>query len=206
MTGETVVLVPVKSFDLAKGRLAEALDVSQRGSLARRLAGNVLRAAGPLPTFVVCDHADVASWAVGAGANVIWVNASGLNPSLTEALHRSAIDGFRRAIISHADLPLAEDLTWLETDRRQRHADIVIVPDRHGTGTNVMSLPIEQPQRFRLRYGPESCQAHRREAEQLGWTVSLVADEKLGWDLDTPEDLAVLQTTLSQPEHEWSPR
>jgi 2-phospho-L-lactate guanylyltransferase len=186
-----VVLVPVKSFDLAKGRLAQSLGADERRRLARNLAANVVRAAGPLPTFVVCDHRDVAAWAVSTGTGVLWVTTPGLNPALTRAVETAAADGYRRAIICHADLPLAHDLTWL-TDHRPT-ADVIIVPDRHGTGTNVMSIPIGPHRPFTLHYGPGSAEQHRREAERVGWTAGLATDERLGWDLDTPEDLLALE-------------
>lgn len=190
MRADVVVLVPVKSFDLAKGRLADSLDADQRAVLARELAATVIAAAEPLPTYVVCDNTEVASWALSVGTGVLSITASGLNPSLTQALAAAANDGYRRAIISHADLPLARDLTWLAGP--DQHADVVIVPDRHGTGTNVMSVPIGVRPGFALRYGPGSAQSHQREAERIGWTVAVQTDEDLGWDLDTPEDLAAL--------------
>ena len=47
------MLVPIKGFGTAKGRLEGALDGAQRAELARRLAAGVLGAAAPLPTWVV---------------------------------------------------------------------------------------------------------------------------------------------------------
>ena len=190
MRADVVVLVPVKSFDMAKGRLADSIGAEQRAVLARELAATVIAAAEPLPTYVVCDNAEVGSWALSIGTGVLSVTAPGLNPSMTQALAAAANDGYRRAIISHADLPMARDLTWLAG--ADQHADVVIVPDRHGTGTNVMSIPIEDRTGFTLRYGLNSALEHRREAERIGWTVTVQPDDDLGWDLDTPEDLEAL--------------
>jgi len=184
----TAVLVPVKSFDLAKGRLSDRLDPGDRHRLARRLAVGVIEAARPLPTYVVCDSDLVADWAGEIGIGVLEVTATGLNPAITEAAVMAASMGHNRIIVSHADLPLAEDLTWL--DREPFDRGVVVVTDRHGTGTNVLALPLNLDPPFVFRYGPGSAELHRNEAERLGLTVRIVHDERLGWDLDTPDDLA----------------
>ena len=59
-TGRAVVLVPVKAFAAAKGRLAGVLDGPGRAALARSMAEVVVAAAAPLPVVVVCDDDDVA--------------------------------------------------------------------------------------------------------------------------------------------------
>ena len=184
----TVVLVPVKSFDLAKGRLSDWLDPASRDRLARRLANGVIAAARPLPTYVVCDSDLVADWANELGIGAIEVTATGLNPAMTEAVVTVGMMGHRRAIVCHADLPMAEDLTWLA--REPFDEGVVVVTDRHGTGTNVMALPLHLDPPFVFRYGPDSADRHRAEAERLDLPFRIVDDDRLGWDLDTPDDLA----------------
>jgi len=197
----TAVLVPVKSFELAKGRLSEHLQADERGRLARRLATGVIAAAHPLPTYVVCDNDAVARWSTKVGADVMRVEAVGLNPAMTEAVELAAALGHNRAIISHADLPLAQDLTWLDDAPYDR--GIVVVTDRHGTGTNVLALPLGLDPPLVFRYGPDSASLHRAEAERLGLAVQVVDDERLGWDLDTPEDLAAwLSEGAERGEHQ----
>lgn len=179
-----LVLVPVKAFDRAKGRLATVLDGGARVSLARTMAEVVLSAARPLGVVVVCDDDRVAEWARGCGAAVGWTPGLDLNAALTAAVVGAATAGVPRVVIAHADLPFATDL--------DRFADVVdggvaIVPDRHGEGTNVMSMPTHPL--LELRYGPGSFAAHRRSAERAGLTVEVVVDEALGWDVDEPGDL-----------------
>ena len=36
--------------------------------------------------------------------------------------------------------------------------------------------------------------AHQTEAQRLGLELRVVPDERLGWDVDVPEDLAVLDS------------
>ena len=67
-TGITpTVLIPVKGFRLAKGRLADRLSEAERSELARNMASQVVKAAGSLPTKIVCDNDEVADWARGGG-------------------------------------------------------------------------------------------------------------------------------------------
>lgn len=181
------MLVPVKSFELAKGRLSDLLPPNERSRLARRLAAGVVAAAHPLPTYVVCDNTAVAEWATEVGVGVLRVEAVGLNSAVTEAIGMATALGHDRAIVSHADLPLAHDLTWL--DDPPFDCNVVVVTDRHGTGTNVMALPLRLDPPFVFHYGPGSAAQHRAEAERLGLAVRTVDDERLGWDIDTPDDL-----------------
>ncbi|MDH3681399.1 MAG: 2-phospho-L-lactate guanylyltransferase [Acidimicrobiia bacterium] len=180
----TAVVIPVKSFEVAKGRLADTLDAEARTTLARRMAGAVVAAAAPLSAWVVCEDHDVAAWALSRGAGVIWREAPGLNAAVTAAVEFLAADGYRRAIIAHGDLPLASELEWVGD-----FGGVTIVPDRRGDGTNVLSVPTAAG--FVFAYGPGSAAKHRAEAERLGLPIRVAEDERLGWDVDTPDDLAV---------------
>ena len=176
------VLVPVKAFAKAKGRLAEVLDAAGRADLARAMAEAVLRAASPLPVSVVCDDEEVRAWAAGLGVPTIWTPDLGLNGAVEAAIAQVAAAGIDRAVVAHADLPLALDLTWVAEG-----PGVTLVPDRHGDGTNVIGLPTSVG--FRFAYGAASCARHREEAERLGLAVRVVPDVRLGWDVDTPADL-----------------
>jgi 2-phospho-L-lactate guanylyltransferase (CobY/MobA/RfbA family) len=39
-------------------------------------------------------------------------------------------------------------------------------------------------------YGPSSFKRHLQEADRLGLDVSVVRDQRLGWDVDRPDDLS----------------
>ncbi len=183
-TGRAVVLVPVKAFAAAKGRLAGVLDGPGRAALARSMAEVVVAAAAPLPVVVVCDDDDVAAWAAQVGATVVWTEGLGLNGAVDEGVRRLAEAGVARVIVSHADLPFASSLASLaEADDDA----VLLVPDRRHDGTNVASVPTGRG--FGFRYGAGSLSAHRAEAERLGLPVRLVESESLGWDVDEPADL-----------------
>jgi 2-phospho-L-lactate guanylyltransferase len=185
MAQGTAVVVPVKAFSRAKARLAEVLSPAERAELARTMATAVVSAAGALPVVVVCDDEEVRAWAEGLGVEVLWTPGLGLTGAVEAGLEHLAGRGTQRAIVAHADLPQAADLGWVD-----RGEGVTIVPDRHGDGTNVIALPTGAG--FRFAYGAGSCASHLAEAQRLGLATAVIPDERLGWDVDRPEDLACL--------------
>lgn len=182
MTSAAVV-VPVKAFAAAKVRLAGVLAPEERAALARRMAGVVVAAAAPLRVVVVCDDEAVRAWAEGVGADVVWCPGRGLNGAVADGVAALAAQGVDRAIVAHADLPLATRLDWVAD-----FPGVTLVPDRHHDGTNVAAVPTDAG--FRFGYGGGSFARHRAEAARLGLTTRLVPDPFLAWDVDLPADLA----------------
>jgi 2-phospho-L-lactate/phosphoenolpyruvate guanylyltransferase len=178
---DTVVLIPIRSFDDTKSRLAEVLDVDERRLLSMWMAARVIRAAGDLPSRVVTDDENVAEWARRQGTEVLTVDVQGLNPAVTAAASRAADLGFERVIIAHADLPAAVDLSVVDTP------GVGIAPDRERDGSNVIGLPTGTG--FEFAYGPGSFARHCAEARRLDLELNIVEDDTLAWDVDEPADL-----------------
>lgn len=176
------VVIPVKAFHAAKARLAPALEPAERADLARSMATAVVRAAGDLPVTVVCDDPTVRDWARGLGTSVCWSPGLGLNGAVAAGVDSVRAAGAQRAMVVHADLPMARDLSPALGDD-----GVLLVPDRHGDGTNVISLPSGSG--FRFAYGAGSFRRHLAEAERLRLPVTVHGDDALGWDVDHPEDL-----------------
>lgn len=183
------MVVPVKAFTAAKVRLAPALDPGARADLARSMAALVLAAAVPLPVTVVCDDAEVAEWARAKGVDVGWTPGLGLDGAVQAGVAAVEASGAGRVVVAHADLPLARDLASLAQPEPADPTSITLVPDRHRDGTNVIVLPAGCG--FRFAYGPGSFARHRAEAARLGLAVRVVADARLGWDVDLPDDLVL---------------
>jgi 2-phospho-L-lactate/phosphoenolpyruvate guanylyltransferase len=180
--GRHAVLVPVKAFAHAKGRLTAALGDQERRALVRRMAEQVLRAAAPLPVAVVCDDPEVAAWAHGHDALVVWEPGRGLNGAVQSGVAQLARMGVRRVVVAHADLPLARDLAGLVG-----FDGVTLVPDRREDGTNVIELPTDAG--FRFSYGPGSFARHRGECDRLGFAVRVLHEPSLSYDVDWPSDL-----------------
>lgn len=178
------ILVPVKAFRDAKARLAPELAPEEREQLARHMATGVVNAARGLAVAVVCDDDDVAQWARSLNVAVSWQPARGLNGAVQAASSEAFQAGATRVTVVHGDLPLVRSLAWLST--LQSLDDVVVVADRHGTGTNVLSTPTAQ---FTFHYGIGSFAKHATETERLGLRFTVVHDDALGWDVDEPADL-----------------
>lgn len=176
------VVIPVKSFQTAKVRLAPAMGEAARAELARTMASRVVAAAAPLPVHVVCDDDEVASWAAACGATVIWTPGRGLNGAVQDAVAQLAGTGVGHVTVAHADLPRAADLRW-----PSRFAGVTLVPDRHGDGTNVISLPTACS--FAFAYGPGSFARHVAEARRHPLPLRVARRADLAWDVDVPDDL-----------------
>lgn len=181
----TAVVIPIKSFTLAKGRLADTLTPQERASLARQCASTVVRAAAGMDIYVVCSDPDVASWAESVGCTVVDCQTPGLDVAVEAGRARAVADGAEHLVVVHSDLPLADDLAGVI-----RPGKVSIAPDRHRDGTNVLSFPADCT--LHTAYGPGSFDNHLRIAESLGLSVDIVESPNLALDLDTADDLAEL--------------
>jgi 2-phospho-L-lactate guanylyltransferase len=178
---ETAVLVPIKAFRDAKGRLSGAYRPEERMRLAQAMAARVLSAAAPMPTFVACDDEAVADWSAARGAEVLWTPGLGLNGAIEHGVDVIAGKGFEHVVVSHGDLPLAlgfEHLCQPDT--------VTLVPDHRFDGTNVQSRPAVP---FTACYGAGSFRAHLRDALAGPFRVRVVVDGRLAADVDTVDDL-----------------
>jgi 2-phospho-L-lactate guanylyltransferase len=79
----------------------------------------------------------------------------------------------------------------------------VIVPDRHGTGTN--GLLLTPPDAIAPSFGPGSCERHLALAREAGAVCRIVRSPSLLLDIDTGADLAALRERLSGA-HSGAPR
>jgi 2-phospho-L-lactate guanylyltransferase len=175
----------VKSFTMAKGRLADTLTGQERSALAQSCAETVVRAALSLPTYVVCSDAVVAEWATSLGARVVDCQTPGLDIAVATGRAAAEADGANHIVVAHADLPLAVSFNHIA-----REGKVSLVPDRHRDGTNVLSFPVNSS--FTTAYGPGSCDNHIRLAINAGLEYEIIEDNDLALDLDTADDLSEL--------------
>lgn len=183
------IVIPVKAFDKAKERLADALSPGERVALARNTATRVVEVALALPQFdtvvVVCDDDATASWARQLGAQALIAPTPGLNAAVEHAVAVVRPDHDWIAVC-HADVADPSGLAALAAPAAHT---VTLIADRHGSGTNVLALNAEDG--FTFRYGPTSLTDHREEARRRGLGVTLATDAGLALDLDTPDDVAL---------------
>jgi 2-phospho-L-lactate guanylyltransferase len=179
------VVVPIRSFSDAKLRLADHLTEGQRAELLRECAARVVEAAAPLPVIVVTSAPEVRAWARALGVDVVDDRDAGLDAAADAGRDELGARGLARAIVAHADLPHAGSLAGLGDDGDR--PIVTLVPCHRDDGTNVCSVPIALP--FRFRYGPGSFRRHAAEARALGAGVRVVRRADLAFDVDVPDDL-----------------
>ena len=183
---ETAVLVPIKSFRDAKGRLSGHFSPDERARLAQGMAGIVLDAGRPMPVFVACDDDDVAEWATARDAEVLWTPGLGLNGAIEHSVELIAGKGYDHVVIAHGDLPLARTFEHLcEPDT------VVLVPDHRMDGTNVQARPAAP---FTAHYGAGSFRRHLDAAVESGLRARVVVDADLAVDVDTVDELRLPRT------------
>jgi 2-phospho-L-lactate/phosphoenolpyruvate guanylyltransferase len=181
------VVIPIRAFALGKARLAEQLDAGHRATLARRLADGVADAAGALPVVVVTSADDVREWALNRSLDVV-DDPGSLDGAARAGCDRLLEMGCRRAVVAHADLPWANDLSPLTRDAGR--PIVALVPCHRDDGTTVASVPTGLP--FDFAYGPGSFRRHVAEARRRGYGIRVVRDATLAFDVDVPADLAAL--------------
>lgn len=177
---------------MAKHRLATHLCPSERDELARSLARRVLRSRGAMEAFVACDDEEVASFAAGEGAGVLWTAGLGLSGAVRSAVGHLGAAGAELVVVAHGDLPFVPVLDGFGAE-----GSVTLAPDRRALGTNVAAVPACSG--FRFSYGPGSFERHVAEAARLGLPCSVVRDWRLATDVDHPSDLALLGLGVGRP-------
>jgi len=190
----TLAILPVKGFGHAKTRLRERVPDGPRAGLAEAMVRDVLRVLGRVDgldgVIVVTAEPRAATLARDAGAEVVHDPAeAGQSAAVALGIARALQQGADRVLAVPGDCP-ALDPGELAALLRAPEA-IVVVPDRHGSGTNALLLA--PPTAMAPAFGPGSRERHEAAARASGlpWAVREVAG--LGMDADTPEDLATLQ-------------
>ncbi len=173
-------MIPLKGFDVAKKRLAPALEGRRRSTLARATADHVARACadGGFDVAVVTGDEVVAEWAAGHSAVVIADPKQGLDAACHAGI--AACDG--PWIVVHGDLPLLDAATMRRVGATLAKEKPVIAPSRDG-GTNLLG----GSGRLRFSYGPGSF--HRHLTVLSGRPEVFTGIETI-IELDTPADLS----------------
>jgi 2-phospho-L-lactate guanylyltransferase len=192
----TLAILPIKGFGQAKTRLRERVPDGPRAGLAEAMVRDVLRALGAVDgldgVIVVTAEPIAADLARAAGAEVVHdPTEAGQSAAVALGVDRALERGADRVLAVPGDCPALDpgELAAL----LQAPEAIVIVPDRHGEGTNALLLA--PPTAMAPAFGPGSRARHEAAARASGlaWTVREVPG--LGMDADTPEDLATLEAS-----------
>jgi 2-phospho-L-lactate guanylyltransferase len=211
----TAAVLPVKRFDNAKQRLGDAVGGAERRELAAAMVEDVLaalREIDGLDDLIVVTAEDRAgALARAAGAHVVPDRVEGGQSLAAEVGVETAVQrGAERVLLVPGDCPALDpgELTAILARYQSEGtgstgsgvtgsgASVVIVPDRHGQGTNALLLT--PPRALSPAFGPGSLARHAALASAGGATVRVAQAPSLELDVDTPGDLAALRAALDE--------
>jgi 2-phospho-L-lactate/phosphoenolpyruvate guanylyltransferase len=190
----THAILPVKSFPRAKQRLSPGVGPELRRELAEAMLLDVLEALGEAAVdgVIVVTAGDTARrLAHERGARVIADREEGHNAAASLGIAAAVGAGAERALLVPGDCPaLDPDELDALLGRSPGRPSVVVVPDRHRTGTNALLLT--PPAALEPSFGPGSCRRHVALARAAGVAHEVVSVPSLALDIDTPDDLAAL--------------
>jgi 2-phospho-L-lactate/phosphoenolpyruvate guanylyltransferase len=201
----TIAILPIKSFGAAKQRLAGLLGSGARQALVQAMFQDVLAAlrhAEELDAIAVVTSNPMAERAAH-GEGVLLLGDSredGHNEAAGIGIAYAAAHDFDRVLLVPGDAPLLDPGEIDAMLRRAAAEDVgvVVVPDRHGAGTN--ALLIAPPTAVAPSFGPGSRERHEQLAAAVGVSCHVDPLPSLAVDIDTPEDLDELAATLELPD------
>jgi 2-phospho-L-lactate/phosphoenolpyruvate guanylyltransferase len=199
----TAAILPVKRFARAKRRLGESVADPLRRELAEAMVADVLHALARTDaielTILVTGERSVAAAARQQGAIVIEDDDEQGQPAAAMLGVRHALaEGIERVLCVPGDCPTldpAELNALLQDGAHGAGPEVVIVPDRHGAGTN--GLLLAPPDAIAPSFGADSCERHRALAEDAGVACRVERIPSLLLDIDTGADLDVLRARLA---------
>jgi 2-phospho-L-lactate guanylyltransferase len=195
---DTVAVLPIKTFSRAKHRLSAAVEPPGRRELAEAMVGDVLEALAAVSgldgVIAVTAEPRAADAARRAGARVVHDDReAGQSAAAAMGVAAAAEQGAARVLLVPGDCPALDpgEVGALLA----REGQVVIVPDRHGAGTNALLLA--PPGAIEPAFGPGSFARHAALAREAGVSARVAALPSLELDVDTPDDLQALRSALA---------
>jgi 2-phospho-L-lactate/phosphoenolpyruvate guanylyltransferase len=195
----TAAILPIKSFAQAKQRLRNGLSPHDRRALVEAMFADALvglgRVAGLERIVVVSGDRVAQRIAGGYGTSIVEDDERGHNAAAARGIQSVLEDGIERVLLVPGDCPM---LAPRDVDALLAHPagarSVLIVPDRHGTGTNALLLT--PPDVLPPSFGPDSRRRHLADAGAAGVPAEVVELDSLALDIDTTDDLEALQRHL----------
>lgn len=188
-------IVPAKGFEDAKQRLAPAFQLGNRRALVEAMFADAILALRRVPAidqiFVVTSDLVASQIAAGYETIVVDDTASSHSEAAQLGISRALAMGATRALLVPGDCPLMDPAELEQLIARPvSQRSVLIVPDRHGEGTNALLLT--PPDAMPPSFGDGSRRRHAELATARGATPEVVELPSLALDVDTPEDLEAL--------------
>lgn len=197
----TIAILPIKSFGAAKQRLSGLLGTGAREALVQAMFQDVLGALRRIPELdaIAVVSANTMAQRAARGEGVLLLDdelEAGHNEAAQIGIEYAVANGFDRVLLIAGDTPLLDpaDVSALLNGAAEDGTGLVVVTDRHGTGTNALLLC--PPTAVAPAFGPGSRARHEELATAAGVSCRVGDVPSLALDVDTPEDLAELTRLL----------
>ncbi len=193
-------IVPFRSFSGGKRRLAGVLQEAERVQLNRLLLTHVLQVVRDCPdidrSLVVSPDQDALALAGKLGVeSLLEEGEPDLNSALRYAAETARAASANALLVIAADLPalqVADITAFIERDEGGGPV-VLIAPDRHERGTNLLyQRPLDA---IPFCFGSDSYSEHSQAARQRGISIAEYRSHGAGFDLDQPADLALYRQT-----------
>ncbi|MET0588655.1 MAG: 2-phospho-L-lactate guanylyltransferase [Novosphingobium sp.] len=191
-------IIPAKPPGNGKNRLSPALDEAARSELVRAMLGHVVAAVEAARNIDTVCLIGSSRHGLPQTLQLLDDPGTGLNAAVASGFDEAVRAEATRVVVIHGDLP---QLTVQDVELLAAAApgSLAIAPDRHGTGTNALSLPVPEAENFTFAFGPDSFARHCIEAGRLELNVETIHSHGLAYDIDEPDDLPDAAELLKQP-------
>jgi 2-phospho-L-lactate guanylyltransferase len=197
----TLGVLPVKTFARAKQRLAPGVSDALRAELAEAMATDVVDAlsrVSGLDGLVVVTADDRAGAIAQAGGARVIADPEEAGQSAATSLAIDALgDECDRVLLVAGDCPGLDpfEVDGLLARAAEAAQQVVIVPDRHRTGTNALLL--SPPGAIAPAFGPGSRGRHLELAADAGVACTEAELPSLALDVDELADLEAMRDALT---------
>ena len=199
-------VIPVKRLGAAKQRLGDRLSEPERAGLAMASFADSLEAVCRCEAL---ERVIVVTGDAKAERHALWrarrtdlpievvqdPSDRGHNEAAAIGAERARSLGAEAIALLPGDCPLLDPGELADAVEGLGPGSVLVVPDRHGTGTNALIL--SPPNAIGPSFGAGSCGRHLELARKHGMEGHRVELASLALDIDTPEDLEVIAAALA---------
>jgi len=195
------VVVPSKSPDRAKSRLASVLSMAERRNLVLAMLGDVLatlaKSVGVEGIVVTSGEAAISALVASHGAELY---SSDGDRDLSSAL--ASTNGFLQqrganaVMVAPGDIPLlgVSDVA-AAVEAMGAGPTVILTPDNLGSGTNLLAM--SSPELIPYLFGTNSFRRHASAARARDIEPIILERPGLGLDIDAPADLCLFMENAS---------
>jgi 2-phospho-L-lactate guanylyltransferase len=195
------VVVPSKSLDRAKSRLASVLSTAERRNLVLAMLGDVLatlaKSNGVQGIVVTSSDPAISALVASHGAELF---SSDGDTDLSSAL--ASTNGFleqcgaNAVMVVPGDIPLVgvSDIA-AAVDAMGTGSSVTLAPDNLGFGTNLLAM--SSPRLIPYSFGTDSFRRHQSAARAREIEPIILETPRLGLDIDAPADLRMFMENAS---------